>query len=223
MQYYKIHQETDQAIIGKYPQLNELRIKPLDARIRQWGIISKWQTDDDVPELHQFNLGYHSKLTDSLTSDFATCQYGLFLSEKGKEVFEKFNTNGKFYPATVYQRDVPHPYYFLKYEFGGRSHINWEKSTFIEYHNSVGDIRLGDAVSVSDAEDYKAKARAVREKYSEELFWDVFPETVRLTQPFDFTPMMCYYLICNERFKEAVEKAGLTGFIFEPIDLQVLI
>ena len=221
MQYYKIYQETDQAIIGKYPQLKELRIKPLDARIRQLGIISKWKTDDDVPELHQFNLGYRSKLTDSLTSDFTTNQYGLFLSEKAKSVFDQFNSNGKFYPATVYQRDVPHPYYFLKYEFGGRSHIDWKKSTFIEYHNSIRDIRLGDEVQVADAEDYKVNAQAVREKYSEELWWELFPKTITLTQPFDFTPLLSYFLICNERFKNAVEAARLTGFIFEAIDLEI--
>ena len=142
MQYYKIHQETDQAIIGKYPQLKELRIKPLDARIRQWGIISKWQTDDDVPELHQFNLGYHSKLTDSLTSDFATVQHGLFLSEKARNVFGQLNINGKFYPGTVYKNNVPHPYYFLWYEMSALTKIDFGRSEFIE-HNINTDEKGG--------------------------------------------------------------------------------
>lgn len=133
MKYFEIFQETDSKIIGTYPQVKNLRIDFQKARASQWGIISQWKTEDDIPDLHNFLFQQRAKLTDILSNNFVQISSGLLISEKGKQVLEQFKINGTFYSAIVYKNEKEYQYYLLR--FGDIiSKISFKKSEFIEYN-----------------------------------------------------------------------------------------
>lgn len=220
MKYFRITQETDSKIIGRHPQVKELKIPFHEARASQWAKIREWKTDDDVPELHQFALHYNSRLSDLVSNNFVFVSSGLFISERGHQILAPFKINGNFYPMTIFRKGTPHPYSFLWYENGAKSKINFKKSTFIE-HNDLFE-KTGDIIPVENFEEYKVKFRKLHdEKVAKgETGWRLTPTILKIEEYFDMTPAFGIGLICNEKVKNAVEENKLTGFIFEQLDIE---
>ncbi len=217
MEYFILTQNTDSKIIGKYPQVKELRIDFHAAKASQWGIISQWKSEDDIPDLNNFLLQTKSKLTDCLSTNFVTENYGLFISQKCKEVFNQFTINGSFYPSTIYEFDKKQAYVFLWYEYGAKSKIDCKASVFIEYQTI--EEEYGEIVPIEDFEDYKVKFRKL---YTEKEGWDIVPKVLKFKEYFDITPAFSIGLICNEKVKNAIEKSHLTGFLFKPLDVEIV-
>ncbi|MEO4005586.1 hypothetical protein [Flavobacterium sp. CAU 1735] len=220
MKYFEIKQETDSKIIGKYPQVKELKIGFHEARASQWGIISKWKSEDDIPDLNNFVLHNNSRLSDCVSNNFVITSSGLFLSEKCSQILETFTINGSFHPMTIFRRGTPHPYRFLWYEYGATSKIDFKKSEFIEY-NDIYE-KSGAIIAVDDFEDYKAKFRILFDGIEDEAGWDLKSKSLKIAGCFDVTPAFGIGLICNEKVKNAIEENKLTGFDFRPIDTEIL-
>jgi hypothetical protein len=223
MKYFKITQNTDSKIIGKYPQVKDLKINFHEARASQWGKIDEWKSDDDIPDLNNFLLHPKSKLTDCLSNNFVFETSGLIMSSKCKQILDSFSVNGKFYTATVYKSDeeIYYDYYFLHYEMSSISKINFKKSSFIEYN--ISTLEVGNIVLVEDFEDYKEKVESLRVSKNDEIaLWDLFPKSIHLNHAYDLTPMFKLGLICNENIKKVIEENQLTGFDFRPIDVEIL-
>ena len=217
MKYFKITQNTDSKIIGNYPQVKDLKINFHEARASQWGKIDEWKSDDDIPDLNNFLLQTKSKFTDCLSSDFVTENYGLFISEKCKQIFEKFTINGNFYGATIYDLDKKKLYNFLWYEYGAISKVDFKVSVFVEYESNKE--QYGETLSIDDFEDYKVKFRKL---YTEKEEWDIVPKTLKFNEYFDVTPAFGIGLICNENVKNTIEENHLTGFDFRTIDVEIV-
>lgn len=217
MKYFKITQNTDSKIIGKYPQVKDLKISFHEARASQWGKIDEWKSDDDIPDLNNFLLQPKSKLTDCLSSDFVTENYGLFIAEKCKQIFKKFKINGNFYNAIIHESDKKNSYSFLWYEYGAISKIDFKTSVFVQYESNKE--QYGETLSIDDFEDYKVKFRKL---YTEKEGWDIVPKTLKFNEYFDVTPAFGIGLICNENVKNAIEENHLTGFDFRTIDIEIV-
>ncbi|WP_447637298.1 hypothetical protein [Flavobacterium microcysteis] len=222
MKYFRITQETDSKVIGRYPQVKELKIPFHEARASQWGKISQWKTEDDVPELNQFALHYNSRLSDLVSNNFVIVSSGLFISEKCHQILEPFTINGNFHPMTIFRKGTPHPYSFLWYEYGAKSKIDFKKSTFIEYNDIIE--KTGEIIPIDDSEDYKVKFRKLYDEKDEkgEVGWDLTPTVLKIKEYFDMTPAFGIGLICNENVKNAIEENKLTGFIFERLDIEIV-
>lgn len=221
MKYFKITQNTDSKIIGKYPQVKDLKISFHEARASQWGKIDEWKSDDDIPDLNNFLLQPKSKLTDLISNSFVIVSDGLFISQESKEVFNQFIINGSFYPSTIYKLDEKFSYHFLKYEYGGLSNMIWEESEFIEYN--INTLEFGNIVLVKNFEDYKEKVESLRTSKNDDIaLWNLFPKLIKFNKEYDMTPMFKYGLICNENVKNAIEENHLIGFLFEPLDIEIV-
>ncbi|WP_347070156.1 hypothetical protein [Flavobacterium sp. WV_118_3] len=217
MKYFKIYQETDSKVIGKYPQVKELKIDFHQARASQWGIISQWKTEDDIPDLNNFVLHHNSRLSDCVSNNFVITSSGLFISEKCYQVFESFKVNGNFYPMTIFRRGTPHQYRFLCYEIEETSSIDWEHSDFIAF-NSIEE-EYGNTIKVINFEDFKIQNRKLFEAKED---WGLTPKSLKFTEYFDITPAFGIGLICNENVKNAIEENKLTGFVFGSIDVDIV-
>lgn len=217
MKYFILTQNTNDDIIGKYPQVKDLKINFHEARASQWAKITQWKTDGDVPDLNNFILQTKSKFTDCLSSGFVVENHGLLISQRCKEIFEKFKVNGDFYNATIYRLDEKRSYNFLWYKSGAKSKINIKASVFIEYQ-SIEEL-YGETIPIEDYEDYKVKFRKL---YAEKEKWDIVPKTLQFKEHFDITPAFRIGLICNEKVKNAIEENQLTGFLFNPLDVEIV-
>ncbi|MFC7348473.1 hypothetical protein ACFQO9_17275 [Chryseobacterium zhengzhouense] len=216
MKYYKVTQETNSEIIGRYPQLKGLKISFNEARASQWGKISQWKSEDDIPDLNNFLLQTKSKLTDNLSSEFVIMASGLFLSEKGRLVFEKFKFNGDFYSASVFYGEDRYEYNFLWYETGGTSNIEWKETIFSEYSPIMKTY--GKQFSVDSFEEYKLRLNDFLEENED---WKFVPKLIVFKENFDITPAFGVGLICNEKVKNTIEENHLTGCLFEPVDAEI--
>lgn len=219
MKYYCITQETDSKIIGRYPQVKELKIPFHEARASQWAKIDDWKTEDDVPELHHFALHYNSRLSDLVSNNFVIVSDGLFISEKCRQVLGSFKINGNLHPMTIFRKGTPHAYSFIWYEYGAKSKIDFKGSTFIEY-NDMDDTK-GNIIPIADAEDYKVKFRKLYDE-KDNVHWDLVPTVLKIKEYFDMTPAFRIGLICNENVKNAIEENKLTGFIFEELAIEIV-
>lgn len=217
MKYFEIIIDADLPITGNYPQVKGLKIDFHEARASQWGKISEWKSDDDIPDLNNFLFQGGSKLTDIVTNNFVNITSGIFISEKAKAVFDSFIINGNFYPISIYERDKKHGYNFLWYEYGAKSKIDVKVSVFIEYQ-SIEEL-YGEIIPIEDYEDYKVKFRKLDAEKEE---WDIIPKTLQFKEHFDITPAFGIGLICNEKVKNAIEENQLTGFLFNPLDAEIV-
>lgn len=221
MQYFKITQNTDSKIIGKYPQVKDLKINFHEARASQWGKIDEWKTEDDLPDLNNFILHNNSRLSDCISNNYVSTTDGLFISEKCHQILESFRINGSFHPMTIFRRETPHQYSFLWYEYGAKSKIDFNKSIFIEFN--INTLEFGNTSTAENFEEYKKKVEQVREAKGDELaVWNLFPKLIHFNERYDLTPMFKYGLICNEKVKNAIEENKLTGFDFRPIDVEIV-
>lgn len=216
MKYYEIIIHADLSVTGKYPQVKDLKIDFHQARASQWGIISQWKSESDIPDLNNFIFQKGSKLTDIVTNNFVNISSGVFISEKTKSVFDSFTVNGSFYPISIYELDKKHQYNFLWYEYGGKNSIDYKASVFIEYQPI--EEQYGEIIPIEDFEDYKIK---VKKLYTEKEEWDIVPKALRFKEYFDITPAFDISLICNEEVKNAIEENHLTGFLFKPVDIEI--
>lgn len=217
MKYFELIIDADLPITGNYPQVKDLKIGFHEARASQWGKISEWKSDDDIPDLNNFLFQGGSKLTDIVTNNFVNITSGIFISEKAKAVFDSFIINGNFYPISIYERDKKHGYNFLRYEYGAKSKIDVKASVFIEYQ-SIEEL-YGEIIPIEDYEDYKVKFRKLDAEKEE---WDIIPKTLQFKEHFDITPAFGIGLICNEKVKNAIEENKLTGFLFNPLDAEIV-
>lgn len=222
MKHYRITQETDSKVIGRYPQVKELKIPFHEARASQWGKIRQWETEADVPELHHFVLHYNSRLSDLVSNNFVVLSSGLFISEKCRQVLKPFIINGNFHPMTIFRKGTPHAYSFLWYENGAKSKINFKKSIFLEYNDIYN--KTGAIVPIEDFENYKVKSRKLYDEKEEqgEVGWNLTPTVLKIREYFDVTPAFGIGLICNENVKNAIEENKLTGFVFEELDIEIV-
>lgn len=177
MKYFEIIIHADLPITGKYPQVKDLKINFHEARASQWGVISQWKTDDDIPDLNNFTFQKGSKLTDLVTNNFVNITSGIFISEKAKSVFDSFTVNGNFYPISIYELDKKHTYSFLWYENGSISKIDYKASVFIEYQSN--EEQYGEIISIEDFEDYRVK---VKKLYTEKEEWDIVPKALKFKE-----------------------------------------
>ncbi len=221
MKYYQIIIDADLPVIGKYPQVKELKIDFHKARASQWGIISQWKSEDDIPDLNNFVFQRGAKPTDVITNSFVGVTSGLFLSEKAKDVLAKFVINGSFYPMTIYQENENISYNFMWFKYKDLNEIVWNKSVFIEFYEITNHSKYGNITKIDDFEDYKFKIRKLRND-KVESGWTYVAKEMCLKGCFDITPAFGIGLICNENVKIAIEENHLSGFLFKQLDIEIV-
>ena len=229
MKYYKIKYDLNPKVVGSdYPQSWNFT-KEYEKRTRNSNsiyqldifIFRKHEQPDFTPDLDGFVLSGRAKLTDFIS--VTSCRT-LFMSEIAKDILQSKCNYGshEFYEATLYVRKQPVTFYCLGIFCDFYAQIEFPKCRYAIY-------------GVEKEEDLP------QEWYQKSInnLQDVFKIERKIPYPVDIwlskivlkktakeTDLLYYYVlgirigIVTERFKEAVEEAGLTGLVFEPIEVE---
>jgi hypothetical protein len=84
---------------------------------------------DFIPDLGGMKLSGRAKLTDWVSTSFG----GALITPRFHEILEKYNLcPHRFYPVTLYARNVPHEYFYLHIISDYSDFVDYKKSTFVE-------------------------------------------------------------------------------------------
>lgn len=219
MKYYEVQQNHNIDVIGCCPQVKELRIDFHKAKASQWGFISDWKSDDEIPDLNNFLFESKAKPTDLIDNTFMINPCGILVSERCASVFDKYLINGTKHPASIYHKTKKLPYFFYWFEYRSHSKINWSKTKFREVNKiNLSKPEYGEEIIIKNFEDYKIKFREIRKKG---VFWRLETNVLFLDKEYDLFSSFSHHLVCNENLKTAIELAELKGFDFKLTDLNV--
>jgi hypothetical protein len=224
MKYFQVIQETDNKIIGRHPQLKDLKIDFHKAKASQWAKVDSWKSEEDLPDLNQFLLNPKSKLTDSMSNNFILVSSGMIISKKLREIFEKFRIYGEVKTATIHAGKIKHEYYLQWYEYGTISKINWNISKFIEFYNTYNkeSQKYGDSVKLLDFEDYKVRFKNLLVRDGGSL-WNFFPQVLSFNDhPHDLVSAFHIGLIISEPLKFTLEENNITGLKYKEIESRIV-
>ena len=234
MKYYKVDNDLNPKVVGSdYPQSWQFtkeykkRMNNSDALYALYECLINQEHPDFIPDLDGFVLSGRAKLTNFVS---AVAVDGMFLDEKAKQVLEaKCNLGDhEFYEATLYVRKEPKRFY------------NWglfnDICSYVEF-NKCGYVIYGLKSEKDLPEEWISKPiESLNDLFNIEKQYSDYPSAVKiecnkivLKKTFDKQIDIFYnnyifggkYGICSERFKNAVEEAGLTGLVFEPIEVEL--
>lgn len=226
MKLYKILNSVDPEVIGFVDQQMETYVGEYD----YWGNNSFTK----IPlggriifdlKFPVFKLYSSAKRTDLLQNTYSMGRT-LLVSPNAREVLEQYNNDTtQWYSAKILHNHHQLEYFVLYMPNDRQSEfIDWEASSFSIVHRNEYNFDRGvmsykeiAPLTLSNYEEYILKARALREApqkvhankviLASHIEYDLFRMNV---------PLMGYF--CSSRLKMAIEKAGLTGFRFEPVD-----
>ena len=229
MKYYKIKCDSNPKVVGSdYPQSwnftkeYEKRSSNSNAVYALIECFNEYIKPDFIPDLDGFRLSGRAKQTNFISTSVFNA---LFMDEHVKQVLQTKCNLGEyeFYEATLYVRKEPKQYYILGLFYDTYSLINYPECGYFvenlkkdddmppEWHNKQFTCK-------SDLFDI-----AMKVPYSIYISFT----NIKIKKPLEDLDIY-YYVgggirigIVTERFKEAVEEAGLTGLVFEPIEIEV--
>ncbi len=218
MKYYILRHETNNKIVGVGNQIQSSD---------KWGPTPYVPIPVDGPinfdfELPIFFMERRAKPTDYLTCVPLSGSFQVF-SPKALEVFEKLSLDSyQAYPIQVKHKEEMYNFVALRFSYGRhREFINWAKSEFGLVNRKNGYLPNGEWSYIEDIkfnswDEFNNRLQPllntdfhIRSKklvYIENMDLDIF----RMGNP-----VVKHF--CSEKFKQAVESAGLTGFAFEKI------
>ncbi len=133
----------------------------------------------------------------------------------------------EFYEATLYVRKEPVRFYYLGLFYDTTPLIAFNKCDYVVY--GVDSVRdLPKEWITKPIEGYSDLCEIEYKHRQYPSVMRVGCEKIRVKKEFDFNVDIFfagrfnYNLngICSERFKNAVEEAGLTGIVFDPIEVE---
>ena len=163
---------------------------------------------DYTPDLDGFKLQTGARLT-----DFVTTGIGLFplVTPKCKAVMEQLTLlPHRFYPAGLYKRNIRYDYYFFFY-------LLWCYPAFVDYKKTTFYKKLDPEkkpLAIGTRYDFiKYKRQNPYIKTDQVVLLKSFNKELDM---FDLSPIFLD-MVVSERFKNAIEEAGLTGQSFKPL------
>lgn len=220
MKYYIVNDSLDEAVVGKdYPQAYKF-MKGYDGDAPN-GIIGLYKYDvefpDFIPDLDGIMLSGSAKLTDVVSNGY--CSDFFIVSEKVKRILEQYTLcPHRFYPLGLYKRKVKYDYFLLHIISVYVDYVDYNRTSFMDCdiftNKKDGDVivtSLDDLLQKRD-EIKKAKGRSQT----------VWGERIVMNEHFDketdFFVISRFdaNIYMSERLKNAIEAAGVTGWVFTP-------
>ena len=131
MEWYSVKSQTDEKIIGAYPQTNGMTPEyDLKKKNSVWNI-PNLKLPDFEPDFDSFNLDKKAKLTDVISTGLISA-CGLLLNDKTKQILSRFNLPKHiYYPATIWhKKEILKNYYWLQFAHDNTNEIVFESSQF---------------------------------------------------------------------------------------------
>ena len=219
MKYFRILLDTDEDLIGAYPQVNCLTVDYHDANASKFSNIEHWEKKSDIPKLDYFKTKYGALLIDVLTNSYVNLSDGLFLSEKCASIFSKFDlVQSNYYGAKIDFNGVIHEYFLLHYKSYIKN-INFSKSIFWKINTITKEPHQ--KIDLNSYNQFKSIDLNLLKTSDDGLF----PTLLSINTKFDLISLLgCTGdIIVSERLKNAIEEAKLTGFQFKDLDYEVVV
>lgn len=207
--YYTLSVEIDRKKMGNcYPQIDTIEPSDVADSLRSW-----WYPPDNTSFV--LKMDKKAKQTDFLNNLQISGASGFFISQKVKNIFDKYNLmKHKYYPATIKGWDIP--YYWLHLSEPKITHlIDYQKSTFFEtkWTLKVNPIKL------SSYDDYDSLKKDKGASFGVELEKIVSKnEYIKSLDMFEFLPFSSSKLYISEKLKAAIEQNQITGLIIKKAD-----
>ncbi len=219
MKYFILRNETDSRIIGKYPQVEELKVDFQKARGDQFAEINNWDENTELPDFDHFLLKKGAKLTDAINSSFVSIMSGMILSQKAYEIIVNYKLAlVESRPAKVYFLGQSHRYCFVWYK-AAFDLIDYKNSKFYTY--STTKQAFGNEVAVASAIEFREKNLELLKSGKMEK---LYPKIVSVNDNYDFIHLgITGHLSCSENLKNHLETEGITGFRFKEVNYSVVI
>lgn len=234
MKYYKVDDDSNPKVVGSdssqswqfTKEYKKRTDNPNSVYALNEYIYKEHRRPCFVPDLDGFKLSGRAKMTNFITS--VVCRSPL-IDEKAKEVLQSKCNFGdhEFYEATLYVREEPVKVYYLAIFYDLDSKIRYKDCRYSIWGSCIKSeedlpIEWKEGIPI-ESRDYICK---IEQRYSP---WATITcHTLVLDKSFDKDMDLFYYLgmgirywICTERFKNAVDEAGLTGLVFEPIEVEI--
>lgn len=163
---------------------------------------------DYTPDLDGFKLQPGARLTDFVTTGIGS---STLVTPKCKAVMEQFALlPHRFYPTGLYKRNIRYDYYFF-------FHLFWCYPAFVDYKKTTFYKRLDPEKKPLDIETrYDFLRYRSQTPYIETDQVVLLKSFNKELDMFDLSPIYLG-MIVSERFKNAIEEAGLTGQSFKPL------
>lgn len=232
MKYYKVKYDLNPKVVGsdnpqswQFTKEYEKRKNNPNAVYALAECMQNYKIPDFIPDLDGFVLSGRAKQTNFI---HIVTHRTLFMDEYAKKVLQSKCNLGEheFYEATLYVRKEPNKYYCLGVFYDIKSVIEYNKCNYVIY--GIKDEQDLPEEWFTKPINSFSDIYNIRQRYRDyPAFVNILCQNLVLKRTFDKTidffdillPGEGGYGICTERFKNAVEEAGLTGLVFEPIDV----
>lgn len=230
MKYYKIKYDLNSKVVGSdFPQswqftkeYKKRTDNPNAIYQLEEFIFDKYQQPDFIPDLDGFVLSGRAKLTDFIS---VTSCHALLVSEKAKEILQlKCNFGDhEFYEATLYVRKKPVRFYYLGIFRDFFSQIKFPECGYVIYGVEKEEDLPQEwyEMTINNLQDvYKIEKKI---PYTVDIWLSkiVLKNTAKEVDLLYYCVLGIRIGLVTERFKNAVEEAGLTGLVFEPIEVEI--
>ncbi|MBN8833542.1 MAG: hypothetical protein ABS68_00815 [Niastella sp. SCN 39-18] len=218
MKYYRIGHSVKEKEIGKFPQIKEGKYM-FNVKDERYIGNSKYYLKkiDFSPLVPDLVLWKSAKPTDLLSANALGIIFGFVISNKLKEIFEKYNTDTvQFFKIDLYKKNILlDNYWFMKYCNISNEHINFSDSEIWEVENSFTKVKRKNVTDYNDFIEAK-------EKFSYPRSLHIFK--IRINENTDKSFFVLsnieggYGLFVSENLKNKIENAGCTGIIFKELN-----
>lgn len=221
MKYFSIEGSMNTKIVGKIPHTKEIIYNCDvwdDPRFIERMI---FREIEGTPILSTALLFPRAKITDFIVSYGMGFSGSMLISDKLKKVFEKFNLIGlQFFPTFIIQNEVKiEGYWQTHISEQGFKLLDFKKIKFV-YKKRVDEKVIYEEINnINSLEDFlKCKEENI---LPTELY---FLNLILKEDVFDFFFIPHYingngYGIVSEKLKTEIEKQGITGIEFRPIEI----
>ena len=218
MNYFIVKDSLEETLVGRdYPQAYDF-IKGYneEAPDSLLSLYDYWDSFPNyIPNLDGVKLAGCAKLTDFVSDGFGSRMQ--IVSPKAKLTLEQFNLCAhKFYPLGLYKRKIKHEYFLF---FDGEScakYVDYKKTSFRTLN--YADDSYSEEFYIQSEKEYWEKRNKLEQ---DDIFGNIIGKQIVMSRNF---PKYDFFNICfldgntyvSERLKKAIEKAGLTGWVFNP-------
>ena len=218
MNYFIVKDSLEETLVGRdYPQAYDF-IKGYneEAPDSLLSLYDYWDSFPNyTPNLDGVKLAGCAKLTDFVSDGF--CSRMQIVSPKAKLTLEQFNLCAhKFYPLGLYKRKIKYEYFLFFRGERCAKYVNYENTSF--YVFNYDDDSCSDEFYIKSEKEYWERRNKLEQ---DGIFGNINGKKIVMSHDF---PKYDFFTIgfldgntyVSERLKKAIEKAGLTGWVFNP-------
>lgn len=222
MKYFTIESSLDESIMGKIPQVKKFVHHCNVGEEPSFIDNFVFEKIEIQPVLSNVVLHKNAKQTDIInTYGHVGFSFGYLISNRFKDLLEKFNCYGfQYFKTYIILNDKKFDNYWQtnKYDFPYQ-YIDFQKTTFLFKDRDVNKNVISKVMNFKNVDEFISFANQVH--YPKWIFFkDVFfTENMNL----DFFALRYFEGghkgIVSERLKIEIEKNGITGIEFRPIEI----